>query len=96
MEKVPCEEIQNVPKRSNHVECGVFVIYFVDCTRQRFDLKSQLSNEELTNYRGVINQCMNEYKRSVLGEQNKESGKRKGYTVCLDGASEEEDNKEVE
>ena len=76
--------------------------------RQGFELKSQLSNEELTNYREVINQCMNEYKRakiertkiggrrSVLGEQNKESGKRKGYTVCLDGASEEEDNQEVE
>ena len=63
--------------------------FFVDCARSGFTIKPHLSDQEIQNYRGVINSYVKEYGknrseiRKTVGKSHKEVG-RKGDTVVLE------------
>jgi len=44
-------EIKDGPKQSNDKDCGVFAIFFVDCSRSGFTIKPRLSDQGIQNYR---------------------------------------------
>lgn len=72
------EMIEERPQQSNDVDCGVFVLFFADCTRKGFAMKPHLSDEEITNYRGVIGRYLTEYEMKIAnGCVKRILGKRK-------------------
>ena len=44
-------EIKDGPKQSNDKDCGVFAIFFVDCSRSGFTIKPRLSDQGIQNHR---------------------------------------------
>ena len=46
--------VENLPRQNNNVDCGVYLLFYADCTRNKFKIKRELSTDEITNYRSRL------------------------------------------
>lgn len=83
--------IEKRPQQSNDEDCGVFVLFFVDCMRKGLAIKPHLSSDEISNYRGVIRRYLTEYDnrkdngnvKHVLGRPKRKDGSKTGDAIDL-------------
>ena len=45
------EKSDHITRQSNHIDCDVFALYFINCVRSGFTIKSDLTLDEIQNYR---------------------------------------------
>jgi hypothetical protein len=60
------KEPRGVASQSNHIDCGVFVLFYVDCIRRGFRIKDSLTDGNIMAYRSYLEQqyrYMEELKR---------------------------------
>lgn len=50
------KEPRGVAVQSNHIDCGVFVLFYVDCIRRGFRIKDSLTDGNITAYRSYLEQ----------------------------------------
>ena len=48
--------VEDLPVQVDSVSCGVFALFYVDCVRNGFKIKPELTEDELRKYRGVISE----------------------------------------
>ncbi|KAL7531222.1 hypothetical protein ACHAWF_003679 [Thalassiosira exigua] len=49
---------KNLPVQPDSCSCGVFSLFYVDCVKNGFEIKTKLTEEELSNYRGALSELM--------------------------------------
>ena len=46
--------VENLPRQNNNVDCGVYLLFYADCTRNKLKIKGELSTDEIANYRSRL------------------------------------------
>ena len=78
------ENMENKPTQDNHLDCGVFALFYAECHVHKFKVKETLTRKEIENYRKRIYQIVETHK-SLMDQRNiKERKKSEGEIITLE------------
>ena len=46
--------VEKLPRQDNDVDCGVYLLFYADCKRNKFTINRELSREQIKNYRSRL------------------------------------------